>query len=380
MSKMAVICTFYGPNGGTGRVTTEIIERYAKEGHDIHVYCAKFDEEFVKTSLVKIHHLPITKVGVIQQVHFLFRASLAVKRNNYDLIYTTGDYYIKPDVVTIHGLKKHGRKQIEQMEKEGILRRTISPLKYLARQIYCPLVYEIGEQLVYRRNDILFVGVSGGASRDFVRCFGQKNVCTVNNGVDFEKNKFNISAYKKIRSELGIKDNQKVLLFVGSEWIRKRLDVAISACAKMENTQLIVLGHDEIGEYKKMAENLKCDSRVHFLGFTKNVEDYYSASDYFLFPTAYETFGLVALEAMAAGCVVIANPVNGVCDYIKHKENGFLVKKNIPDEYVDLIHLCEKNEHLRKQVKKNAVQTASTMTWEDCYQGYKTIFDKYMCK
>lgn len=384
MKKMAVICTLYGPNGGTGRVTTEIIERYAEDGNEIHVYCGKYDEDFIKNSKVTlIHRLNITSIGILQQLDMLIKATKSINRKDYDIIYCTGDYYLGPDIITIHILKKYGRKIIENLEKKGILKNTLPKWKKIVRKIYCPLLFEIGEKIVYRNDRITYIGVSAGVTREFKEEFDKKNkynVRTIPNGVDTKKNAFSNKKRAEIREKLKIENDTKVLLFVGSDWIRKRLEIAIELCAFYRKTHLIIAGHDNPEEYIKLGERLGCLDRLHFVGFKKNIEDYYSVGDVFLFTSVYETFGLVALEAMAAGMIVISNKVSGVEEYIESGVNGFLTEDASLESFKCKLGYILQHPEMEETVKQNAISTAQEYSWDICYNQYKKIFDDYTRK
>ena len=380
MRKIAVICTLYGPHGGTGRVTTEIIERYASDGNEVHIFCADYDNKFAEKSLVSsITKLNITNVGLLKQIDILRKASKVVKAKDYDIIYTTGDYHFNPDIVTIHILKKQGRKTIEALEKRGAIGRTNSRIKNILRKIYCPLVYEIGEQFVYRKKKTLFICVSDGVKREFCSEFGHMadRVLSIPNAVDYNEYRYNAEKRRKIRKKLNINEDRKVILFAGSDWARKRLDVAIGVIAKFALVELVVAGHDNPLQYIEMAKMLKCQDRVHFVGFRNDIADFYSAADYFLFTSVYETFGLVALEAMAAGAIVISNRLNGVEDFINNGKNGFLTEDNTIESFSKIMQYILDNPQIEKMIRENAVDTAKSLNWESCYQEYKKIFDSY---
>ncbi len=381
MKKIAVICTLYGPNGGTGRVTTEIFERYAADGNEVHVFCADYDTEYAKTSAVtRIVPLPVTSVGVLKQLHFLAKATHAVKKSDYDIVYCTGDYYLHPDIITIHTLKKLGRKTSEHYEKAGILHDERSAPKQLARKVYMPLFFESGEQIVYRNRDTVFVGVSDGVTQDFLRAFGTRRhpkVFTIPNGVDTRKNQRNDSARIRVRASLGVADTTPVMLFVGSDWGQKRLEVALHVLARFPQMHLVVAGHDNPGSFQALGAALGCAQRVHFVGFQKHIEDYYSAADYFIFPSAYETFGLVALEAMAAGMIVVSNDLNGVNSFIRSGENGYITADMRAESFIRCFETIFENPQAEKPMREQAVKTAQSLTWENCYSQYKSLFDHY---
>ena len=380
MKKIAVVCTLYGPHGGTGRVTTEIMERYAADGNEVHVFCPECDERFLENSAVTcLHKLKVTNIGVLKQLDLLLKASIAVKPKDYDIVYATGDYHIKPDIVTIHTLKKYGRKTIEALEKTGELEKTTDWIKDLLRKVYCPLIFELGEQFVYRRSNTKFICVSAGVKRNFCDEFhaDSQKVAVIPNAISFEEYSYKQAARDRIRQDLCISESQKVVLFVGSDWKRKRLDTAIKVISNFPQLLLIVAGHDDPVSYQELAKKLGCNQRVLFVGFRNDINDFYSAADYFLFTSVYETFGLVALEAMAAGLVVISNKLNGVEDYIENGVNGYLTENASEEAFTDVFRQILSSKELEFSIKNNATITAKMNNWDNCYMQYKQIFDTY---
>lgn len=118
-----------------------------------------------------------------------------------------------------------------------------------------------------------------------------------------------------IRTEFGTGD-ATVWLFVGSGWQRKGLDIAIEILAGVEDasTQLWVVGRDHPRRWRKLVRRLGVESRTRFLGECKDLERYYAAADGLLLPTRYDAFGLVCLEAAAAGLPVVTSKNAGASE------------------------------------------------------------------
>lgn len=380
MKKIAVICTLYGYSGGTGRVTAEITERYAAEGNEVHVYCTNYEKDLIdKSKITSITKIKITKIGILQPLHLLIKSSFLINRKEFDFVYSTGDIYYHPDIVTVHTLKKVARKKISTAEKNKLIEKKYGFLKNIARSIYCPLFFEIGELFVYTK-DIVFIGVSKGVTEELIENFKRKktkNIFIIENGVDFEYFKKNLAIRYEVRRKYNIEDKIKVCLFIGSDWSRKRLDTAIEIISKIPNIVLFVAGHDDPEPFKEMTKKLNCSDRIFFVGFVKDIKKYYSASDIYIFTSIYETFGLVALESMAAGIVVISNKLNGVEDYIEDGRNGFICRSGLVSEFVDKIKILLTNPELELSIVDNAIETAKMKSWDQVYKQYKDIFDNF---
>lgn len=130
-------------------------------------------------------------------------------------------------------------------------------------------------------------------------------------------------------------NEERLLFFVGRVVYEKGIQVLIRAMprilAKYPNTKLLIAGKNS----KKMwplAYELNVEHAIEFLGFISDQERdcIYRIVDSAVFPSLYEPFGIVALEAMACGCNVIASHVGGLREVIEHLRNGLTVIPNDP--------------------------------------------------
>lgn len=124
-----------------------------------------------------------------------------------------------------------------------------------------------------------------------------------------------------VRARLQVPAAAPLFLFVGSGYQRKGLDRLLAALPP--EAWLLVVGKDkEEARYRHLAERLGVLPRVRFLGPQKDVRPFYGAADAFAFPTVYEPFGNVILEAMACGLPVATTPDCGGADLIVEGVNG----------------------------------------------------------
>ncbi len=377
--KIAVACTQYGPHGGTGRVTTELFERFARDGHEVHVFCGRHDEG-INYQVASVNDLGLKTNKIFLQLEVLNKATRAIKPSEYDLVYSTGDYCMHPDVVTLHSLMKRMRDARTVAEREGHAAKT-NIVKRAARAVYMPLIYELGEKIVYRDKKPWYVAVSQGTAEEFIEDFhdGDATRCVViENGVDSDVFSYSEEDCSRVRNMLGLKANDQVALFAGSDWGRKRLDLALAAVARIPAMKLVVVGHDDPTRYSELVAESGCKDRVIFAGFTKEIQAFYSMADFFLFPTIYETFGLVALEAMSCGCIPLAHPVNGCRDFINNGENGFLCNFGDVDAFASNMQKVILNPNLRAHLVEEGRKTAEAMSWENVYQKYSLLFEKVL--
>ncbi len=184
------------------------------------------------------------------------------------------------------------------------------------------------------------------------------------------------------RQAIGMRDDSLLLLFVGRIEQIKGIDVLLQALAILkqdgggilQNLHLAIIGgaadeeaeeDTELRRLKTLGAELGLDGLVAFLG-AKNQETlqyYYSAAEAVIMPSHYESFGMVALEAMACGTPVIASEVGGLAFLVQDGVTGFHVPTNDPTELAGKIRLILENEPLRREMAAAATAYAQRYSW-----------------
>jgi glycosyltransferase involved in cell wall biosynthesis len=154
-----------------------------------------------------------------------------------------------------------------------------------------------------------------------------------------------------------------VALYVGD--LKKGVSPAIRAVARIPGTHLVIVSPSPPAPYLELVREMNLERRVHFCPATPDVEQYYAAADLFLFPTLYEPFGMVILEAMACGLPVITSRAAGAGELISHLEDGWLLEDswNV-DELVDALRRLVGDAEMRAQLGRCARQRAEQFTWD----------------
>jgi D-inositol-3-phosphate glycosyltransferase len=142
------------------------------------------------------------------------------------------------------------------------------------------------------------------------------------------------------RQRLGL-SGEKIMLFVGRVDPLKGIDRLIRTLPLLKNQgdlKLIVVGGDansqsEVAALQKLAADLDVPDSVCFQGIVKQEQlpYYYSAADVCVVPSYYESFGLVALEALACGTPVVAADVGDLRNIIRPGETGYVAADNSPE-------------------------------------------------
>ena len=165
-----------------------------------------------------------------------------------------------------------------------------------------------------------------------------------------------------IKEEFEVKD-EKIILYVGSGFKRKGVKEALEIVSKLKsNFKFIVVGKEKkLNKYKEYAKELNIEDKVFFTGPRQDVDKFYSMSDIFLFPTRYEPFSNVILEAMSYENVVFTTEQNGASEILDEKfcmknSEDFLVTKIIDDILANDDYLQEIKLNNRKKVEDFSIE------------------------
>jgi len=167
---------------------------------------------------------------------------------------------------------------------------------------------------------------------------------------------------KENRRQFDLPEDRFLVGLVGRIEEAKGQDVAIDAFAKanLANAMLVICGAAQTKDYldhlKKRAAALKIEESVRFLPFTSEIPALMNAFDLSLLPSRGETFGLVVIEAMAAGIPVIGTDAEGVPEIIRQEENGLLVPPGDSDALANSLRRLTEDGTLRDRLGRQARQ------------------------
>ena len=190
------------------------------------------------------------------------------------------------------------------------------------------------------------------------------------------KNNYNISEdriyaihksvdYRRFGKKSEIKkETFPIILFVGGNFFRKGLPSLIKATPevikKFPNTLVYIIGKDK-NEKKivSLCKKYNVIKNYKFLDWVsyEKIVNYYKIADVFVMPSLIEAFGIVFLEAMAAGVPVIGGNVGGTKELIQNEENGLLVNPNDHKKIASSIIRLLENNVLRKKIIENGYKT-----------------------
>jgi D-inositol-3-phosphate glycosyltransferase len=247
-----------------------------------------------------------------------------------------------------------------------------------------------GEKQVLRRADRIVVATIAELTQlRFLYKANQSKLVIIPPGVD-------VSHFYPIPSDeakvyVGLKPEDRMVLFVGRIEPLKGVDTLIEAmsCVQLKEERpvhLAIIGGDpaaspqemsaEMARLQKLCDDLAVGQTVVFLG--KRDQDklpyYYSAAQLLVMPSHYESFGMVALEAMACGTPVIASEVGGLAYLVRDGETGFTIPDQEPEALCEKISWLLRDHNLHETMSQRAVEYAQDYAWEKIA---KQIVDLY---
>lgn len=229
--------------------------------------------------------------------------------------------------------------------------------------------------------------VSEGAGEN-LRSLGYKgDYVVMPNGVDIPKGKVSPEEIEKSTAGYDLPEGIPVFLFVGRMAWYKGLDIILESLVKVKESgndfrMVFIGGGMDKEEVEKYSEELGLSENCIFTGpiHDRNaIRAWYSRANLFLFPSVYDTNGLVVREAAACGLGSILIKGSCAAEGIADGETGFLCDKNSDSFSEKIIELC-KNPEKMKTVGENAMEKIY-ISWEDSVQKaterYKIVLENY---
>ncbi|GAB4381780.1 MAG: glycosyltransferase family 1 protein [Elainellaceae cyanobacterium] len=200
------------------------------------------------------------------------------------------------------------------------------------------------------------------AMQDALTSHGIERVAVWQKGVDTELFTPELTS-REVRSHLsqGHPDDP-ILLYVGRLSAEKEIDRIKPVLQAIPNARLALVGD---GPYRLELEKHFADTTTHFVGYLtgQDLAAAFASADAFVFPSRTETLGLVLLEAMAAGCPVIAANAGGIPDIVTDGVNGYLFDPEDDQGAIAATLRLLDNQQEREILRQNARLEAEKWGW-----------------
>lgn len=369
MQKIAVVIPKYGLLGGAEQFVAELTDRLVecnKHNLDFHVYANRWEES---TTPITFHRIPIISFPkYLTTISFAYFIRRQIERDNFSLVHSH-ERIFAADIFTLHGIP-------HRYWVRNIRRKQMS--------LYDLTTAWVEKQLVYKGNCKKFIAVSNLTKDIFLQEYkiDPSLVDVIHPGVDLhDYDRLDKAAVRSnIRRELGINDTEPVILFASMNFEIKGLDEIFLSLSKLKTQnhdfKFIVVGKGNLKKYTKLAQKAKISSNVIFTGpvSKEKMASMYLASDLYIMLSKFDTFGMVVLEAMAAGLPVIISNNVGAKDLVQEGKNGFIITDSADSDYIatKIALLCDESK--RRPFAENAYKTATQNTWDSVTAKYNELY------
>lgn len=333
---------------GSSRYLIETVPYFASRGHEIHIFANSWDK--IDHPNVFFHKTPkvFTKNLILREAFNTFMLTLIQKFHKFDITLAQPTRYFTPDIGEMQFVYKAW---IDYKKSRGV--RDSIKIKIADGWL----------SWMEKRNIKMcreFIVLANCVKRDIVKGYKipEDKVTVCYSGVNLEEfNPKNKRIYREeIRKSFNIANDETLILFVGNPFSRKGLDYLIKSLkhVKDKKFKLLVCGKDDPEPYIKLSRGLGLENKIIYnIGLTTEIRKFFAASDIFVFPTLYEPFGLVILEAMASGIPVITSEIAGAAELITNYKEGIVLKtpENVDEIGKSIKYLIDNPDKIIKMGK-----------------------------
>lgn len=367
--KIGILC--YPTYGGSGIVATELGMSLANKGYEVHFISSNLPARLDMTNSNIFFH----KVNV--ETYPLF------KYQPYDIALSSAIYQVvklyKLDIIHAHyaipyAYAAYVAKQMLKDEEIDI------PVVTTLHGTDITLVgqhpsYKAAVQFSINHSDAV-TSVSESLKQDTLKAFNiKKDIQVIPNFIDGSLYNTPTICYRKQFAE----ENEKLLIHVSNLRKVKRIPDVLEIFKLVQEktpSKLIIIGEGPEMEYINnfLVEHPNLIDKIRLLGKTNNLYEVLKCTDVFLLPSEQESFGLAALEAMAAGNAIISSNAGGIPEVNKNGKTGYLSNVgDVADMAKNTIKILN-NDILLNQMKANAIAVAEYFDINKIIPQYEAMY------
>lgn len=357
--RIAVIRSDFGLLGGAEKFAYELTQRIAARSDiEVHLFANQWDD--LPDGIIA-HKIPIISFPRwLRPISFAWFVKRAVSRSHYDIVHSH-DRVFSFDFLTHHGLPH------ELWVRE--VRKKRPSLFDLATA----WVEKVGIQA---SENAMILPVSRFSRDGLKRCFSipDQRFRIIHPAISLHRFQAldRSECRRNIRWQYHFKETDVILLFVGMNFENKGLKRLLEGFSAFTDRgrahpelKLLIVGKGDIKRYHKVAEELGVDHRTVFTGPLLPVEPIFMASDIFILLSHLEPFGIVVLEAMAAGLPVLVSETVGAASVVTHGAEGFILpEENLSREVCTALSKLI-DDTVRNKMAEHALDTIRSHDWDE---------------
>jgi len=375
MKILQVIQFFCPQRGGTVNYVYNLTRHLQQRGHQVSIFTTddKFDPGFAG-SVSPARVVPFSgHLGLLRYSPSM-RAALAEEISKYDVVHLNNYWSYQNIIAASQALKNNVPYVLSPHGSLPIMMRGYAR-KYLFEQFF-------GNRII--KNAARIIAVSDmECDQVKKRNIRPDKISVIPNAVDRSA----VRSVRKgsFRKRFDIRDDEKIILFLGRIHRIKGIDLLINAFAelakKRSDVRLVLVGPDEnyLDQINRQIDSLNVMDRIIFTGSLYDDDKYlaFADADIYVLPSRYEIFAISVLEACACGTPVIVTENQGIASYIRGRAGEV-----IPFSRDDLLRAMEKllsDEDLRARYGRNGKKMVEDLfTWDKIIDKYERIYKEVM--
>ena len=365
--RVAILSRNFKSNAGGGEHYAVSLADKLTEEYDIHIFSQNYNEIDGAT----FHTVP-TPFQHPRWINLLwFNLYTWLKCKKFPIIHT---HEMVPfaNVVTMHV-----RCSTPDFSQYHGLKRLLKKIKFFTSIRKLAYLWLEREQLKPKKDkSIVIVSEMLRKNIEHVYNYNTDQYIIIPPGVDQPE----IINQNKARDILGIPKKHFYVLLVSNDFISKGLKPLIKSLSLLpENIHLLIAGNDQQTSFTQQAEELNVSHRILFLGSRKDMKTVYCACDILVHPSTFDTYGMVALEAMSYEKPVIISNSN-YCGISYELTNQAILLKNPrdSDEISNSIRIIYSSESYKNELINNGKKFIEKKSWYAPKIRYTKIYNNIM--
>lgn len=362
--------------GGLGKHVVDLTPALARAGVEVHVFTPQLNDGApyeVTPDRVHVHRVATPAIVDYGYLPLVQQANRAIERAaralhadslHFDIIHAHDWLMASAGIALKHAWRMPLISTIHATERGRGQGNLLSELSRQINDLEWSLTYESWRVITCSHFMAMQV-------HDYFRVPLDK-IDVVPNGVNIRPNPFGSGRERRAFRRRFVADSQPLAFYVGRIVYEKGLHILLDAWpmvrSTVSNARLLVAGAGaNLDAIKARAWDLGLTHDVIFTGFISDEErdKLYHIADVAIFPSIYEPFGIVALEAMAAHCPVVATDTGGLSEVVKLHETGLKVIPNDPGSLAwGIVHSLKHPEWARVRARNAYREVRFRYSWD----------------
>lgn len=337
-------------------------EAYERKGHEVYVFAPRV-EDYVdqEKNVFRYRSVNLTsKVKYPLPIPLSFRVKKIITEFNPDIVHIHHPFLLS-SVAIMYGKRLGIPKILTLHTQYEQYAHYVSPIPERLTQEAIKMIIH---NLSYK---IDCITTPSESMRELIRSYGVKN------RIEIIPNAIHLISFKEddvfkrteIKKKYNLKEDDKIILFVGRVASEKSIDKIIKALAiikkrDISKVKLLIIGDGPaMDELKQLARTLKIEKDVIFAGTVSygEIRHYYKMAYVFTIASTTETFGIVTIEALASRVPVLAVKAPGAVDILTDGVDGLLVDNDV-EKFANALEKIIREPELREKLSRGALKTS----------------------